>query len=130
LICLDSTLLFWCLAPFSIRPAEVDLSAAALFAVIGLLFPAAVALLNFESNRLMGPNIAGAVSGLAPLFAVVLALMLLGEHLRFLQLFGIATIAAGVALMYSEKGRLSLPDDFGSWFCRSARPPFVASFSP
>jgi hypothetical protein len=39
----------------------VDLSAAGLFAVIGLLFPAAVTLLNFESNRLMGPNIAGAV---------------------------------------------------------------------
>jgi drug/metabolite transporter (DMT)-like permease len=96
-----STLLFWCLAPFSIDPAEVDLSAAGLFAVIGLLFPAAVALLNFESNRLMGPNIAGAVSGLAPLFAVLLAVMLLGEHLRFWQLSGIAAIVAGVVLMYA-----------------------------
>ena len=96
-----STLLFWCLAPFSIDPAEVDLSAAGLFAVIGLLFPAAVALLNFESNRLMGPNIAGAVSALAPLFAVLLAVMLLGEHLRFWQLSGIAAIVAGVVLMYT-----------------------------
>ena len=100
-----STLLFWCLAPFSIDPTEVDLSAAGLFAVIGLLFPAAVTLLNFESNRLMGPNIAGAVSGLAPLFAVLLAVMLLGEHLRFLQLSGIAAIAAGVVLMYSGPGK-------------------------
>ncbi len=99
-----STLLFWCLAPFSIDPAEVDLAAAGLFAVIGLLFPAAVALLNFESNRLMGPNIAGAVGGLSPLFAVLLAVMLLGEHLRFLQLSGIAAIAAGVTLMYSGHG--------------------------
>jgi drug/metabolite transporter (DMT)-like permease len=96
-----STLLFWCLAPFSIDPAEVDLSAAGLFAVIGLLFPAAVALLNFESNRLMGPNIAGAVSGLAPLFAVLLAVMLLGEHLRFWQLSGIGAIVAGVVLIYT-----------------------------
>jgi drug/metabolite transporter (DMT)-like permease len=100
-----STLLFWCLAPFSIDPTEVDLIAAGLFAVIGMLFPAAVALLNFESNRLMGPNIAGAVSGLAPLFAVLLAVMLLGEHLRFLQLSGIAAIAAGVVLMYSGQGK-------------------------
>jgi len=98
-----STLLFWCLAPFSIHPAEVDLSAAGLFAVIGLLFPAAV---NFESNRLMGPNIAGAVGGLSPLFAVLLAVMLLGEHLRFLQLSGIAAIAAGVVLMYSGPGKI------------------------
>jgi drug/metabolite transporter (DMT)-like permease len=98
-----STLLFWCLAPFSIHPAEVDLSAAGLFAAIGLLFPAAVALLNFESNRLMGPSVAGAVSGLAPLFAVLVAVMLLGEHLRLLQLSGIAAIAAGVALMYTAQ---------------------------
>jgi drug/metabolite transporter (DMT)-like permease len=102
-----ATLLFWCLAPFSIYPAEVDLSAAGLFAVIGLLFPAAVALLNFESNRLMGPNISGALSGLAPLFAVLLAVMLLGEHLRFLQLSGIAAIAAGVVLMYSGQWKAS-----------------------
>jgi hypothetical protein len=60
-----STLLFWCLAPFLIDPAEVDLTAAGLFACVGLFFPAAVALSNFESNRLMGPNIAGAVGGLA-----------------------------------------------------------------
>jgi drug/metabolite transporter (DMT)-like permease len=102
-----ATLLFWCLAPFSIHPAEVDLSAAGLFAVIGLLFPAAVALLNFESNRLMGPNISGALSGLAPLFAVLLAVMLLGEHLRFLQLSGIAAIAAGVVLMYGGQWKAS-----------------------
>jgi drug/metabolite transporter (DMT)-like permease len=100
-----STLLFWCLAPFSIHPAEVDLSAAGLFAVIGLLFPAAVTLLNFESNRLMGPNIAGTLGGLSPMFAVLLAVMLLGEQLRFLQLSGIAAIAAGVVLMYSGPGK-------------------------
>ena len=100
-----STLLFWCLAPFSIHPAEVDLSAAGLFAVIGLLFPAAVALLNFESNRMMGPNIAGAVGGLSPLFAVLLAVMLLGKHLRYLQLCGTAAITAGVVLMYSGAGK-------------------------
>ena len=97
-----STLLFWCLAPFSIHPAEVDLSAAGLFAVIGLLFPAAVTLLNFESN-LMGPNIAGAVAGAAPLFAVLPAVMLLGEHLRFWQFSGIAAIVTGVVLMYAAQ---------------------------
>jgi drug/metabolite transporter (DMT)-like permease len=109
-----STLLFWCLAPFSIDPAEVDLSAAALFAVIGLLFPAAVTLLNFESNRLVGPNIASAVGGLAPLFAVVLAVLLLGEHLRFSQLFGIAAIVIGLVLMYA-----------GQWQALSVRGPWL-----
>lgn len=95
-----STLLFCCLAPFSIDMTKADVGAATLFACVGLFFPAAVTLLNFESIRLLGPNIAGAVSGLAPLFAVLLALILLGETLRPLQLFGIAGIVGGVMLMY------------------------------
>jgi drug/metabolite transporter (DMT)-like permease len=74
--------------------------AAGLFAGIGLFFPAAVTLSNFASNRLLGPNIAGGVGGLAPMFAVVLAIMLLREHLRLWQLFGIAAIVVGVMLMY------------------------------
>jgi drug/metabolite transporter (DMT)-like permease len=56
--------------------------------------------LNFESNRLMGPNIAGAISGLAPVFAVLLALALLGESIHVLQFLGITAIVAGVMFMY------------------------------
>jgi hypothetical protein len=57
-----STLLFWCLGPFFVDPSGGNLKALALFACVGLFFPGTVALLNFESNRLMGPNIAGALS--------------------------------------------------------------------
>jgi drug/metabolite transporter (DMT)-like permease len=108
-----STVLFWCSAPFLIDPAEVDLKAAGLFACVGLLFPAAVTLLNFESNRLMGPNIAGAVGGLSPVFAVLLALLLLEEHLRILQIFSIAAIVAGVVLMY--RGQWQAFGSTGPW---------------
>jgi drug/metabolite transporter (DMT)-like permease len=108
-----STLLFWCLAPFLIDPTEVDLKAAGLFACVGLLFPAAVALLNFESNRLMGPNIAGAVGGLSPVFSVLLAVSLLGEHLRIPQIFGIAAIVVGVVLMY--RGQWQAFTSTGPW---------------
>jgi drug/metabolite transporter (DMT)-like permease len=108
-----STLLFWCLAPFLIDPAEADFKAAGLFACVGLLFPGAVALANFESNRLIGPNIAGAMGGLAPVFAVLLALLLLGERLRVLQLLGLAAIVAGVVLMY--RGRRQAFPARGVW---------------
>ena len=79
---------------------QVNLSAAGLFAGVGLLFPAAVTLSNFASNRPMGPNITGAVGGLATVFAVLLTMMLLGEPLRLLQLFAIIAIVAGVVLIY------------------------------
>jgi drug/metabolite transporter (DMT)-like permease len=95
-----TTLLFWCLAPFFVDLAGADGTAVGLFAVAGIFFPATVTLLNFESNRLVGPNIAGAVSGLTPLFAVLLAILMLGESPRPLQLLAIAAVVAGVMLMY------------------------------
>jgi drug/metabolite transporter (DMT)-like permease len=105
-----STLLFWCLAPFLIDPAELDIKAAVLFACVGMLFPGAVALANFESNRLVGPNIAGAMGGLAPVFATLSALLLLGEQPRIVQLFALSAIVAGVVLLYR-----------GQWHAFSAR---------
>jgi drug/metabolite transporter (DMT)-like permease len=105
-----STLLFWCLAPFSVDTSAADVKALALFAAVGLLFPATVTLLNFESNRLMGPNIAGAVSGVAPVFAVLLALIMLGERVREAQFLALAAIVGGIALMYGGERRA-----FPSW---------------
>jgi drug/metabolite transporter (DMT)-like permease len=102
-----STLLFWCLAPFYVDPSESNMKAIVLFAFVGLFFPGTVALLNFESNRLMGPNIAGALSSMTPVFAVVLAVVILGERVRTPQLLALAAIVVGIALMYRVHGNLS-----------------------
>jgi drug/metabolite transporter (DMT)-like permease len=51
----------------------------------------------------MGPNIAGAISGLAPVFAVLLALTLLGESIHLLQFLGITAIVVGLMFMYLEQ---------------------------
>jgi drug/metabolite transporter (DMT)-like permease len=107
-----STLLFCCLASFTVDIARADLHAVAIFAGVGLFFPATVTLLNFESNRLVGPNIAGALGGLAPLFAVLLAWILLGESLHLSQLFGIAAIAGGVMLMFRGRRLALTPASF------------------
>jgi drug/metabolite transporter (DMT)-like permease len=102
-----STLLFWCLAPFFVDPSDGNPKAVALFACVGLFFPGTVALLNFESNRLMGPNIAGATSSIAPVFAIVLAIVILGEDIRGPQLLALAAIVVGITLMYRGHGSLS-----------------------
>jgi drug/metabolite transporter (DMT)-like permease len=108
-----STLLFWCLAPLSVDVTKLDYTAIGLFACAGIFFPATVTLLNFESNRLVGPNVAGAVSGLTPLFAVMLAIVLLGESPRPLQLLATASVIAGVMLMYW--GRRQIRSRWSIW---------------
>jgi len=102
-----STLLFWCLAPIFVDPSVSDVRAVVLFACVGLLFPGAAALLNFESNRLMGPNIAGALSSMTPVLAVLLAVVVLGERVRSAQLLGLVAIVVGISLMYRVHVNLS-----------------------
>lgn len=72
---------------------------ALLFALAGCLFPAAVTLLTFEGNRRVGPAITGALGNLSPLFAVLVALLLLGEVPSTGQLAGMAVILSGVLLI-------------------------------
>jgi drug/metabolite transporter (DMT)-like permease len=102
-----STLLFWCLAPFFVDSGGANPKAVALFACVGLIFPGAVALLNFESNRLMGPNIAGALSSMAPVVAVFLAIVILGERIRGPQWLALGAIVVGISLMYRVRVTLS-----------------------
>jgi len=81
-----STLMFWMLAPLMLDTAQADARAVAIFAGVGLLFPATVTLLTFEANRRMGPNVAGALGNLTPVFAVLFAVLLLAERPTALQL--------------------------------------------
>ena len=72
---------------------------ALLFALSGCLFPAVVTLLTFEANRRVGPAITGALGNLSPLFAILVAVLVLGEVPRSGQLAGVAVILAGVLLI-------------------------------
>lgn len=98
-----SALLFWAAAPLLLDAGGWRIDAAAIFAAVGLLFPAAVTLLTFEANRRMGPNVAGALGNLAPLFAVLFAVIALGERPASVQLIGIAAIVLGVTALSADR---------------------------
>jgi drug/metabolite transporter (DMT)-like permease len=89
--------LFWALAPFMLDARSWDSHAAAIFALVGLFFPGIVALLTFEANQRMGPTIAGALGGTAPIFAIGIAILFLGEQLTMLG--GLATVAIVAGVM-------------------------------
>ena len=107
-----SALLFVVSAPFSISFGAADPGAALIFAGVGLMFPAAVTLLTFESNRALGPVITGSLGNLAPLFAVLLAVAILGEPLRLGQLLALAVILVGVLALTGSRSKI--PGAFGA----------------
>lgn len=94
-----AALVFWSSAPFLADFSGWDVDAVLLFAVVGIFFPGMITLLTFEANRLMGPYVSGAIGNLAPLFAVVAALVVLGEALDILQWLAVAAILGGVTSM-------------------------------
>jgi EamA-like transporter family protein len=53
-----TTLAFWLLAPFMLRGDAWNATAFAIFAAVGVVFPAVVTLLNFASIRFAGPTVA------------------------------------------------------------------------
>ncbi len=77
--------------------------AALVFALAGVFYPAAVTLLNFASNRLLGPDFSAAMGNLTPVFAIALAVAILGETPRLAQMIGLVVVLAGLFLMASER---------------------------
>jgi drug/metabolite transporter (DMT)-like permease len=107
-----SALLLWALAPFTYdggwRP-----DAAAIFAAVGVLFPATVTLLTYEANRRMGPAVAGAVGNLAPIFAVAFAVVVLAELPSVAQAVALVAIVLGVTLLTVDRGATA--DRWPAW---------------
>ena len=61
--------------------------------------------MNYGATRRIGPSMTGALGNLAPLCAVLVAFVLLGERPQAGQLAAIAVILAGVALLFGNPFR-------------------------
>ena len=98
------------LAMAAVAALRLDLSgydgrALATFLGCGTLFPVSVTLLSFQANRLLGPNLAGALGNATPIFAVAFGMVILGDRLSVEQAAGLAIVLGGIALL-SLRGRL------------------------
>jgi len=100
----SATLLFVVAAPFALQLDGFSLAAALLFALVGLFFPALVTLLTFRSNEQLGPTVTGAVSGTAPLFAILAAGLLLGERIPAQAAGAALAIVTGVGIISWKQG--------------------------
>jgi drug/metabolite transporter (DMT)-like permease len=106
-----ATLLFVVAAPFALDIGGFSVAAALLFALVGLFFPALVTLLTFRSNEQLGPTVTSAVSGTAPLFALLAAGLFIGERVPAQAAVASLAIVAGVGVL--------------SWNPRAPRPGFA-----
>lgn len=126
------TLCFILLSPFLLRGETIVWPAVPIFAMVGLVFPAAVTLLSFASNRSLGPVVTSALGNLAPLFSVALAILVLHEPLRLFQFVGLVVAILGVLILTITR----TPDmrDWRTWalllplgaaFLRGVMPPVI-----
>jgi len=115
-------------APFAFDGADFTIRAALWFAAVGLFFPALVTILTFHSNEQLGPTITGAVSGTAPLFALLGAGLLLGKKVPGQAAFACMAIVAGVAVLSWKRGAVLLMYGALSIAPVSFAAPIVASY--
>lgn len=108
-----ATLLFVLASPFALDTSGFNLDAAILFAIVGLFFPAIVTILTFRSNEQLGPTVTSAVSGTAPLFALLAAGLLLDEKIPIQAAAAAAGVAVGIVLLTWTPG--SVRPRFTSW---------------
>ena len=102
-----ATLLLVLVAPFALDLSGFTAGAALIFALVGVFFPAMVTLLTFASNERLGPSVTGTISCTAPLFALLAALLILGERIPARALLATLGVVAGVALLSWSPGTAS-----------------------
>lgn len=95
---------FWLAAPFIVERAWWTTEAAALFALCGLLFPAMGQRLQIASVARVGPTLTTAIGSFTPLFAVIPALVLLGEEPDAATLLGGAVLMSGLVMAAFIRG--------------------------
>jgi uncharacterized membrane protein len=93
------TLCFLLASPILLAGETIAWTAVPIFAAVGLVFPALLTLLTFAANRALGPVVTASLGNISPLFAVLLAVVLLGEPLRLWQFVGLLLIVAGILVI-------------------------------
>ena len=93
------TICFLLASPVLLAGQTVVWSAVPIFAAVGLVFPALLTLLTFAANRSLGPVVTASLGNISPMFAVLLAVVMLGEPLRWWQFAGLLLIVAGVLVI-------------------------------
>lgn len=103
--------LLWLASPLFLVPETLWTRAALLFAIAGLIVPSLSMTLHTLSVRVIGPGITAGLTSTTPVFAMVIAVAVLGEIVTGRILVGTAIVVGGIGFiaLYSRKGDVSWP---------------------
>jgi drug/metabolite transporter, DME family len=96
---LVGTVVLWIAVPFTGDLGRASLSGFALFAAAGVIGTVAGRLLRFVAIDRVGASIAAALTNLNPLFAALLAIVMLGERVTWPIALGTLVIVCGTVLL-------------------------------
>lgn len=100
-----TTLMFWLLMPFYFRLDYFWSSAVLLFAIAGLVQPALSVTLATEGIKKLGPTLSAGLAATTPLFAILLAILFLGEALTGPLAVGTAAVIVGIIISTTDRKR-------------------------
>lgn len=106
-----TALLLWLASPLFLVPETLLTRAAALFALAGLIVPSLSMTLHTLSVRTIGPGITAGLTSTSPVFAMVIAVAVLGEIVTGRILVGTAIVTGGIGFiaLRSRQGGVSWP---------------------
>lgn len=106
-----TALLLWLASPLFLVPETLLTRAAALFALAGLIVPSLSMTLHTLSVRTIGPGITAGLTSTSPVFAMVIAVAVLGEIVTGRVLAGTAIVVGGIGFiaLRSRHGDISWP---------------------
>lgn len=96
--------MFWLLAPFFLQWDYWWTHAALLFALAGIVQPALSVTLATEGIKRLGPTLHSGLAATNPLFAVLLAVLILGETVTWPIAIGTGAIIAGTIISAQNRG--------------------------
>ncbi len=100
-----SVLVFWLLAPFTLRSEYFRNPGMWIFFANGLIHPLFSMYLAFEATKRMGATVSATIAATAPLFASAGAMLFLGEHLTIALLAGtLGTVLGVMVLSWKRRG--------------------------
>ena len=94
-----TALLLWLASPLFLVPETLLTRAALLFALAGLIVPSLSMTLHTLSVRMIGPGITAGLTSTSPVFAMVIAVAVLGEIVTGRTVVGTAIVVGGIGFI-------------------------------